>query len=477
MTATNPRKIFVRIDRPKRRPEREPTTRGIHQMRAPRQVPGHSLAIDDALTSPDPIVRSSHPVPPAASPANGTGMAARGAVSWGILGILALVNFLNYVDRQILLPLIPDIQRSLRIADAQAGLLVTAFMVVHSLTSVPIGILADRWRRKWVIAIGVGVWSVATAAGALTRTFAQLFAARAAVGLGEAADAPAASAILAEEFPGRGRATAMGVFQLGMLVGGGVGFVLGGAIGAAFGWRAAFLVAGLPGLLIALVTLLIPETRAVAAARTAERPPVTDLLRSRSFLQILLGGTLVTFAIGGILAWAPTFLQRYHGYSPAEAGTVVGLGGVVAGLLGVVSGAWLADRLARTNAGARPIVSGAGFLLGVPFHVGLLVLEHRVAFLACVWLTIYFFAWFTGPILAAVVDEVRPALHATAVGAYLLVIHLGGDAISPPIIGAISDRTDLRTALVAPVLAALLGGAVLVREGMRKSRAIRAAPA
>lgn len=446
-------------------------------MRAPRQVPGHSQAVDDALTSPEPIVRSSHPVPPAAPPANGAGMAARGAVSWGILGILALVNFLNYVDRQILLPLIPDIQRSLQISDAQAGLLVTAFMVVHSLTSVPIGMLADRWRKKWVIAIGVGVWSVATAAAALTRTFGQLFAARAAVGIGEAAYAPAASAILAEEFPGRGRATAMGVFQLGMLVGGGVGFVVGGAIGHAFGWRAAFLVAGLPGLLIALVTLLIPETRAIAAARTAERPPVTDLLRSKGFLQILLGGTLVTFAIGGILAWAPTFLQRNHDYSPAEAGTVVGLGGVVAGLLGVVSGAWLADRLARTNAGARPIVSGAGFLLGVPFHVGLLVLEHRVAFLACVWLTIYFFAWFTGPILAAVVDEVRPALHATAVGVYLLVIHLGGDAISPPIIGAISDRTDLRTALVAPVVAALLGGAILVREGLRKSRAIRASSA
>lgn len=423
----------------------------------------------------DPIVRSSHPVPPAPSaPANGTSVAARGRVSWGILGILALVNFLNYVDRQILLPLIPDIQRSLRISDAQAGLLVTAFMVVHSLTSVPIAVLADRWRRKWVIAIGVGVWSVATALGAITRSFWQLFAARAAVGIGEAAYAPAASAILAEEFPGRGRATAMGVFQLGMLVGGGVGFVVGGAIGAAFGWRAAFLVAGLPGLLVALLTLLIPETRAVVAARTAERPPITDLLRSKNFLQIVLGGTLVTFAIGGILAWAPTFIQRYHGFSPAEAGTVVGLGGVVAGLLGVVTGAFLADRLARRSAGARPIVAGAGFLLGVPFHIGLLVIDHRVAFLACVWLTIYFFAWFTGPILAAVVDEIRPALHATAVGTYLLVIHLGGDAISPPIIGVISDKTDLRTALLAPVVAAILGGVVLVLEGLRKGRATTA---
>jgi MFS transporter, Spinster family, sphingosine-1-phosphate transporter len=382
------------------------------------------------------------------------------------------VNFLNYVDRQILLPLIPDIQASLGIADWQAGLLVTAFMVVHSVTSVPIAIVADRWHRKWVIAIGVAVWSVATAAGAFTRTFGQLFAARAVVGIGEAAYAPAASAILAEEFPGPGRATAMGVFQLGMLVGGGVGFVLGGAIGAAFGWRAAFLVAGIPGLAVAALTLLIPQVREVTAARKQERPSYAELWRSTNFLLILLGGTLVTFSIGGILAWSPTFIQRYHGFSPAEAGTVVGLGGVVAGLLGVVTGAWLADRLSKRSAGARPIVAGAGFLLGVPFHLGLLVLEQRIAFLACVWLTIYFFAWFTGPILAAVVDEIRPALHATAVGTYLLVIHLGGDAISPPIIGAISDLTNLRTALITPVVAALLGGMVLVGAGIRKGRAV-----
>lgn len=401
-------------------------------------------------------------------------IAARGRVSWGILGILALVNFLNYVDRQILLPLIPDIQESLHIADWQAGLLVTAFMVVHSVTSVPLAMLADRWGRKWVIAIGVGVWSLATAGGALTRTFVQLFAARAVVGIGEAAYAPAASAILAEEFPGRGRATAMGVFQLGMLVGGGVGFVVGGAIGAAFGWRAAFLVAGLPGLLVAALTLFIPEARNIAAARSEPKGSLAELWRSKSFLLIVLGGTLVTFAIGGVLAWSPTFIQRYHGFSPAEAGTVVGIGGVVAGLLGVLTGAWLAERLGHRAAGARPIVSGAGFLLGVPFLIGLLVLEHRAAFLGSVWLTIYFFAWFTGPILAAVVDEIRPALHATAVGAYLLVIHLGGDAISPPIIGAISDATNLRTALLAPVVAAVLGGAVLVAAGLRRGRATAA---
>ena len=406
---------------------------------------------------------------PAASP-DALDAARRGRVSWGILGILALVNFLNYVDRQILLPLIPNIQESLGIGDWEAGLLVTAFMVVHSVTSVPLAVLADRWRRKWVIAIGVGLWSVATALGALTRTFGQLFAARAVVGIGEAAYAPAASAILADEFPGRGRATAMGIFQLGMLVGGGVGLAAGGAIGAAYGWRAAFLLAGAPGLLIALVTLLIPEAHEVVVARRLERPPISELWRSSNFLLLLLGGALVTFAIGGILAWAPTFIQRYHGFSPAEAGTVVGIGGVVAGLAGVVTGGFLADRLARRSAGARPLVAGLGFLLGVPFHLGLLFFEHRLAFLASTWLAIFFFAWFTGPILAAVVDEIRPALHATAVGAYLLVIHLGGDAISPPIIGAISDATDLRTAMLAPALTAVLGGIVLVLAGVRRQR-------
>lgn len=436
---------------------------------AARPVRGIVMSIDVVPIVPSPTIRSSHPVSSGTHEDESTPR--RGRASWGILGILALVNFLNYVDRQILLPLIPDIQESLGIADWQAGLLVTAFMVVHSVTSVPLAMLADRWRRKWVIAIGVGVWSVATALGALTRTFGQLFAARAVVGIGEAAYAPAASAILAEEFPGRGRATAMGVFQLGMLVGSGVGLAAGGAIGAAYGWRAVFLLAGVPGLLVALATLLIPEGMEVTAVRSQARPPVSELWRSRSFLLLVLGGMLVTFAIGGTVAWAPTFIQRYHGFSPAEAGTVVGIGGVIAGLAGVVTGAFLADRLAARFRGTRPLVAGTGFLLGVPFLLGLLFLEQKVAFVSCTFLTIFFFAWFTGPILAAVVDEIRPALHATAVGAYLLVVHLGGDAISPPLIGAVSDAVNLRMAMLVPAVAAVAGGLVLVYAGLRLSKA------
>src|SRR5262245_41685734 len=234
-----------------------------------------------------------------------------------LLILLALINFLNYVDRMILAPLVeilkePVHRGGLALTSAQAGLLQTAFMVVHSVASVPLGYVADRYARRHLIAIGVGVWSVATTLAGFARTFAQLFAARAAVGIGEATYAPAASALISERFRPEHRARALGVFQLGMGLGSAAGYFVGAFIGPTFGWRAACFGVGIPGLLLVAAMFLVEEH-----VKRADVPEVVDAgapdeLRLGLPAWIIASGVLVTFFIGAVGFWGMPYILRAH---------------------------------------------------------------------------------------------------------------------------------------------------------------------
>lgn len=392
-----------------------------------------------------------------------------------ILAILSLMNFINYIDRGIIAPLVPLLtapgaEGGMSLTNTQIGLLATAFMVVHSIASVPLGLIGDYFSRKKVIAAGVAAWSVATAAAGIANNYGQLFVARAAVGIGEAAYAPAATAMISERFRPQARARAMGVFQLGMILGGATAIVLGGWVGHHWGWRAAFLVVGLPGIVLSLLALLIREAKRVRGKkRAATEPPeprpsgsiaITVAPRCSLFAAawVTITGIAITFFVGAMIFWGVAFVLKYqYGGSKDHLATVTttfGLVGLIASAFGVLAGSFLADRLEKRSPGTGRLLT---IIIGVAGSVpcALLALYATTPAMLYIFLGagVFFAVWYAGPILAALHDVVPPHRRATATGAYLLAVHLLGDAISPSVVAFIADASwgSLRLGLVVNV--------------------------
>jgi len=413
-----------------------------------------------------------------------------------ILAVLALINFINYVDRQIISPLVPLLTAKpeaggLGLTDGQAGQLAFAFMVVHSIASVPLGILADHFLRKRLIAIGVAVWSVATAGAAFAGSFVQLFVARGAVGIGEAAYAPAASALISEKFSPGARARALSVFQAGMMIGGGTAAVLGAQIGGNYGWRAAFLVVGLPGLALALLALFIhekplPQRKHTDGGRRRDQLSSASLVlearslwRSPAVRWINISGILITFFVGAVIFWAPQFIIRFHYRGDqlqlinldayrgvvAHVGTVFGLIAGATALPGAFVGSLIADLWEKRSPGVGRLgVIAIGMIIASPLAlIGFLTKDLNVLY-ATIGAGVFFSSWYVGPILAALHDVVPPGKRGTVTGTYLLVVHLLGDAISPGIVGSISGYTgSLRVGLAVAIVALAAGGLAALR--------------
>jgi MFS family permease len=440
--------------------------------------------------------------------------------AWYVLIVLSTINFMNYVDRQVMFALYPYIQDDLGFSDFQLGLLGAAFLLLHSVASVPGGLLADRWYKRKVISIGVALWSIATVLGALARGFVDLFVYRALVGVGEAAYHPAANAMISDYFPPTERGRAMGIFSVGMVLGGGGGMIAGTVVADYLGWRYAFLVAGIPGFILATLAWYLREAhrKAPPKAERREKPRGPSswrrLVGTPTVRYNFAGGICVTFCIGGIIAWTVTFLDRYFvqpkqtaaicaplvatapgaglpavlpGLGPAllavqttastaaalrevvmpraerAAGELAGVSasfGVVAllaGVLGSLVGGYFADRLMRWRRSGRLLVSAGGFLIGAPFVVGGIYAGSVETFLICLAPGMFFFTWYMGPSIAILHDVVPYRFRATSAAYYIFAVHLLGDAISPPIIGWISQESELRHALLLPVGVALLG--------------------
>jgi MFS family permease len=389
-----------------------------------------------------------------------------------VLAILALINFFNYVDRIVIAPLViflekPHAKGGLGLTNWQAGLLQSAFMLVHAIASVPMGVLADRWLRKRVIALGVGIWCLATTAGGFARTFAQMFAGRAAVGIGEATYAPAATALLSERFPREQRGRVLGVFQLGMVLGGAVGMIVGGIVAQKFGWRASFFVVGVPGLVLTGLVLLVAEP-----ARAPTLRPITPRTSGSFAIElssapgampavswIVVCGILTTFFTGAVVFWAPKFILRYFYGDDTNftkrVSLTFGLVAVAALALGTMVGSFLADRLEKKQPGrGRLITLAIGLAVAAPMAmVAFLAHDLRVLYVA-LGTGVFFNAWFAGPILAALHDVVPPTQRGAVTGAYLMAIHLLGDAASPFVVGLFGSlRSGLVVATFALVLA------------------------
>ena len=376
-----------------------------------------------------------------------------------MLFILTAINFVNYVDRQVIISLGPFIQDDLGLSNFQFGLLGTAFMLIHSLATVPFGILSDRWLRHKIVALGVIFWSAATLLSGLTTNFLSLLGARAAVGVGEAAYAPPANAMLSDAFPVRERARILGLFNVGMFIGGAVGLVLGGILGELIGWRAAFFLVSLPGFLLAALAWRLREPPAVILR---ERTPMKALFRNRLLVYVLVGGVITAFSAGALIWWMPQFVIRVRLFRPRDAGLYIGTVGVTAGLLGVMMGSYLADWLYARWPWGRMATIGVGLLLSSPFVILSLYATNRMVMLGYFFLSIFFMVWYTGPVIAVIHDVVPPDLKATAQALYIFLIHLLGDTFSPAIVGKLADLHSLPTALLLPAIINTVGGVIFL---------------
>src|SRR5216684_32215 len=264
--------------------------------------------------------------------------------------VVTLLNFLNYIDRFILAAVLPRVKTELVLTDFQLGLLANAFLVAYFLTSPLFGILGDRASRPRLMAAGVGLWSIATAAAGMTRNFVQLLMARAWVGVGEAAYSTISPAVLADYYPRSLRGRAFAIFYVAIPVGAASGFLLGGALERAFGWRVAFYAVGLPGIALAFIASRLhdpirgsSEEAEAPSESLSIRATLLTLFRNTAYVGTVFGYAAYTFAVSGLGFFMPTYLERVRGVELSRADFIVGSVTVLGGLCGTFAGGYLGD--------------------------------------------------------------------------------------------------------------------------------------
>jgi MFS family permease len=384
----------------------------------------------------------------------GRAKSSRGAYAalWLLLGI----NLFNYIDRQVLAAVEPDIRAAFFAAnDAHAmtktGWLGSAFLVTYMLSAPILGFLADRLSRWVIVGVAVILWSLATGCSGLAATFTILFATRICVGIGEGGYGPTAPTILSDLFPIETRGRIMAFFCAAIPVGSALGYVLGGLIGANFGWRWAFYMVAPPGLFLGLLCFWQRDPRVVGhhlvqKSHSRHLADYWHLFRTPSYLTNCIAQTLMTFAAGGLGYWISEYLT-YRNQSPAAARTIFGLITVVAGLSSTLIGGVVADKLRPRLPGSYFWVSGIGMLIACPIFVASLYLPFPAAWVA-MFLAIFFLFLNTGPSNTALANVSLPAVRATAFAVNILIIHLLGDVQASWMLGSIADHKNMHVAFL-----------------------------
>lgn len=364
------------------------------------------------------------------------------------LFMLTLVYAFNFVDRQILVILQEPIKLEMGLSDAQLGLLSGfSFALVYITAGIPIAFWADRSNRRNIIAGALTIWSGMTALSGLAQNYTQLLLARIGVGIGEAGGSPPAHSMISDYYPPHRRGTALAIYSTGVHVGVLLGFIAGGLISQAYGWRVAFMAVGIPGVLFALVFVLTVKEpqrgRWESAAEAAYKPTLAEtiavLSSYRSFWYLAGGCGLSSFVGYGNGNFAPSFLMRNHGFSVGEVGIVLAAFGGGGGLLGTFFGGFLADRLGVKDKRWYlwlPAIAGA---LAVPLGFPYLLLENTVAVIGFMFLTTIMINTYLGPCLAISHALVPPAMRALTSAVLFLVLNMIGLGLGPLTVGLLSD--------------------------------------
>jgi MFS transporter, Spinster family, sphingosine-1-phosphate transporter len=367
---------------------------------------------------------------------------------WKVLILLTIVNLLNYFDRLIVFPMFSYLKDEFSVSDFKLGLLGSVFILVHSISVLPLGYFSDRGARQRIMAGGVLFWSFATTLSGFAASFKTLVAARALVGVGEAAYAPGGTAMMSGCFPPRFRARVQSIFNLGMLVGGVLGLAVGGMLSQWVGWRSAFFLVGLPGFVLAIS---VDRMRVPVQVPAESMPPIRNLLKIPAYLMVLAGGVFVVFSSSALATWGVEFSARYHGMSVAQASLSLGTVVLVGSIAGVALGGYAADQLQDRWPWGRSLAIATSLLLGTPFlYVGV-VTSSRPLFLFCLFMGTVLLTCYHGPSTAVIHDLTPLRAHAFAFGVYLFVVHLFGDAIAPALVGRVSDIANLRRGMFIAV--------------------------
>ncbi|MSR13651.1 MAG: MFS transporter [Gammaproteobacteria bacterium] len=370
-----------------------------------------------------------------------------------VLGILVVVYTFNFIDRQILSILLQDIKEDLGLSDSLLGLLSGfAFAAFYATLGIPIARYADRANRRNLIAYALALWSGMTALSGLAQNFWQLLAARIGVGIGEAGCTPPANAILSDYYPPEQRATAFGIYAMGIPIGILFGFLVGGWINEFFGWRKAFFIVGLPGLLLAILvryTVREPvrgqsEQRVVVGEQPSLRETFEHLRRKRAFVHLALGGGLTAFVGYSWIVWMPAFLMRSHGMSSGEVGTALGLIVGIAGAIGIAAGGYLADRVARFDRRWSLWLVSVAVVINIPFAAGVFFATNASD--ALLWMIVPFLLgnFWQGTSFAQTQGLVGLRMRAVAAAVLLFIVNMIGLGAGPQLVGIVSDLLNPR---------------------------------
>ncbi len=373
------------------------------------------------------------------------------------LAVLFLINALNFFDRQIIGAVGEPIRKEFGLGDTALGALNVAFTLIYAFIGLPLGKLADRFSRRKILSAGVFVWSIFTAASGLANSFWQIFALRLGVGVGEASCAPAANSLIGDYFPAKTRAKATSIFMLGLPVGLALSFAVSGAVAKNYGWRAAFFVAGLPGLLCVLLTFFIREpmrgaveTINVGAKRRAGSA-FKNILAVPTMRWLIVSGALHNFNLYALSAFITPYLMRFHGLDIQNANFVSMIIYGALSLPGLLGGGALGDAANKRRPDGAMLVVTLAILLSIPFFLLALGVEagdvKKFALLIGVSVALMYFYY--SIIYATIAEVTEPASRGTAMAIYFMAMYLLGASFGPYVVGMISDYFTQNAAIAA----------------------------